>query len=159
MQGRPQPRLGWVAWPDLDALVYCTRRYDDQLQPLGVPGPCYRQPAGEAATRVHWGTLSRPDASPLGDAPDRRCRVELERGQLVPEARPVRVFWVTPTERLLVDEWLPDPKLEADDFTTELSFSPETRWMGVLHVVVKLGHEGRIVSIGGAEIRAIPACR
>jgi hypothetical protein len=157
--GEPE-RLAWITWPDVDAMIYCTKRVDGHGLPVGVPGPCLRFAAGEEPRKVvSWMSLSRTDPSPPTRAPDPRCRVELEPAKLVPTPTPARAWWVTPTERTLLDEWMPEPRTQGDRFMIEPTFSPEVKWMGVLHVVVQLGIDEVIISVDSAAIRPVPACR
>lgn len=153
-------RMAWVSWPDIDAMLYCTRRLDDYALQVGMPGPCWRHPAGGEATRIFsWFSLSRPDSSsPLRSVAD-RCHVELEEAVTTPEPAPARAYWVTPTERVLIEEWMPERETPGDRFLIELSFSPESKWMAVLHVAVDVGDGERIVRVDASAVRPIPACK
>jgi len=152
--GQPM-RLGWVTWSDVNELIYCNRRLDDDGQAVGVLGPCWRQVAGEPPrTIMSWLNAGRPDASPPLAGPWDRCAVEAKGDQNGAVAT-----LLTPTSREPIEDWKPDAKVGGDVYAVELSFSPEGKWMAVVHLAIHLGAGERIVEIPSVDIRAVPACR
>jgi hypothetical protein len=153
-------RLGWLTWSNPTTVLYCNRRIDDQGNPVGVTGPCWRQEAGDAPHRiVTWTNAGRPDPAPPTQGPWDRCAIELEDAQLVPVAKPARAFVVSPTGKTLIEEWTADPKLNGDLFALEVSFSPEGQWMAVAKLAIGLGEGERTVEMAGVDILPVPACR
>lgn len=154
-------RLGWVTWPNADTMIYCNRRVDDQGNLVGVLGPCWRYEAGEPAPKkiMSWSNLGRPDSTPPAVGPWDRCTLELEDARLVPTPSPARASLQSPTAKTPLDEWTPDPKLTGDAYATEVSFSPEGKWMAVLHLSIGLGEGERTIEIADAKLAAVPACR
>jgi hypothetical protein len=154
-------RLGWVAWGTPSRIYYCNRRLDDQGNPVGVTGPCWRLEAGESEPHrmVAWMNAEHPDATTPDAFPGGKCRVELEDAQLVPAPRPARAWLVAPSGKTLLDEWTPDPKVVGDLFAVEVSFAPEGKWMALVHLAVGLGEGERSVEFAGAAIRPLPGCR
>ncbi len=144
-------RLGWITWSDVNELIYCTRRIDDEANQVGVLGPCWRESAGEAPKKMFaWLNAGRRDDSAPDRGPWDRCAVEL---------KDTTAVLVTPTERTVLDDWKPGNDVPGDRFLVELSFSPEGKWMAVEHVAVHLGEGERIIEIPSVEIRPVPACR
>jgi hypothetical protein len=144
-------RLGWITWSDVNELIYCTRRLDDDGNQEGNLGPCWRQSAGDKPKKMFaWLNAGRPDDSAPDNGPWDRCAAEVKNATAV---------LVTPTERTLIDDWRPTLDTHGDRFLVELSFSPEGKWMAVEHVAVHLGEGERIVEIPSVEIRPVPACR
>jgi hypothetical protein len=66
---------------------------------------------------------------------------------------------VTPTGREPLEDWKPEARSAADAYDVEVSFSPEGKWMAVVHVAIHLGDGERIIEIPSVDIRAVPACR
>jgi len=163
---KKRARLGAITWPTAKSAIYCTRRVDDEAQPVGVAGPCHRLEAGDPTPTkiISWATLGRfdtllPDTTPASYGG--RCHLEIEQGQRNPELRSARLIWVTPTKRVELDDWMPTDDaaaVEADGFTVEASFAPEGEWMAILHVAVGLGEGERVVQIAGAKLVKSPAC-
>jgi hypothetical protein len=148
-------RLGWVTWSDVNELLYCNRRLDDEGQQVGVLGPCWRLTAGEQPKRImSWLNAGRPDASPPGGGPWDRCHLETHG-----DSQGAWIKLVTPTSKDSIDDWKPDAKVGGDLYATELSFSPEGKWMAVVHLAVHLGDGERIIEIPSVDIRSVPACR
>lgn len=148
-------RLGWVTWSDVNELVYCNQRLDDGGNRVGVLGPCWHLVAGEAPKKMlSWLNAGRRDDTPPASVPWQRCSVELKG-----DTQAASATLVTPTSRELLDDWKPDASVGGDVYGVELSFSPEGKWMAVVHVAVHLGEGERIVEIPSVEIRPVPACR
>jgi hypothetical protein len=148
-------RLGWVTWSDVNELIFCNRRLDDNGQTVGVVGPCWRQSAGEPPKRIlSWLNAGRPDETPPNAGPWDRCSVEVQG-----DTRGALATLLTPTGRESIEDWKPDAKVGGDVYAVELSFSPEGRWMAVARVAIHLGEGERIIEIPSVEIRAVPACR
>jgi hypothetical protein len=149
VNGRPM-RLGWITWSDVNELIYCTRRIDDDGNQVGNLGPCWRQAAGDKPKKMFaWLNAGRPDDSAPNKGPWDRCALE---------AKDTTVVLATPTERNIVEEWHPGTT-PGDRFAVEVSFSPEGKWMAVEHVAVHLGEGERIIEVPSVEIRPVPACR
>jgi hypothetical protein len=160
VHGKAQARLGWVAWEDADTVVFCNRRLDDEGRTQGVLGPCYKAgPDNVAHKMISWVMGEAPDTTPANAAPDPDCWIEIEEGALVPKERPARLTWNTHAGRRVLDEWTPDPKLQADRFTLEASFGPGGKYLAVLRVAIGLGDGERTVEIDGARLVPLPACR
>ncbi|MCU1278152.1 MAG: hypothetical protein JWM53_1698 [bacterium] len=149
-------RLGWVTWSDVNEIVYCNQRLDDNGNRIGVLGPCWHLAAGESPKKMmSWLNAGRADdTSPLAVPWQQRCSVELKG-----DTQGASATLVSPTGREPIDEWKPDAKTGGDLYAVELSFSPEGKWMAVAHLGVHLGEGERIIEIHGVEIRAVPACR
>jgi len=57
-------RLGWVTWSDVNEIVYCNQRLDDNGIRVGVLGPCWHEVAGEPPKKMlSWLNAGRPDAT------------------------------------------------------------------------------------------------
>jgi hypothetical protein len=152
-------RLGWVTWPNDDTLVYCNRRLDDAGNPVGVTGPCFRQPAEKEPHRmVAFTNVERPDPTPPDRGPWPACRIELEAAQLVPAPTPARAWLVAPSGRTLLEEWTPPADVNGDAFQLEATFSPKKTWMALTHLAIGLGEGERSIEIAGATIRRTPPC-
>ena len=159
-------RLGAVMWPTATSIIACTRRLDEQAQPVGVAGPCAKLEAGENnATKVlSWATLGRFDGSPPDGGPPSlggRCHFEIEDAARIPQPRSAKVWWVTPTQRRELAAWTPaDEKgvAESDQFTMEVTLAPEGEWMALLRVAIGLGDGERIVQVVGMNLLRVPAC-
>jgi hypothetical protein len=144
-------RLGWITWSDVNELIFCTRRLDDDANQVGNLGPCWRQAAGDQPKKMFaWLNAGRPDDTPPNRGPWDRCLAEI---------KDTTVVLATPTERTLLDDWKPGNDVQGDRFTVELSFSPEGKWMAVEHVAIHVGEGERIIEIPSVEIRPVPACR
>jgi hypothetical protein len=162
----PAVRLGSVMWPNGKSIIYCTQRLDDFAHPIGVAGPCRRLEAGETtATKVlSWATLGRFERSPPNATPASlggRCKLEIVQGQRIPALRSTTVTWVTPTRREVLDDWLPTDEsasVEADAFTSEVTFAPEGEWLAILHVAIGLGDGERIIEVASGKMMKVPAC-
>jgi hypothetical protein len=152
--GQPM-RLGWVTWSDVNELIFCNRRLDDEGQAVGVLGPCWRQVVGEPPKQIlSWLNAGRPDATPPLAGPWDRCAVEAKG-----DSQSASATLLTPTGKEPIEDWKPDAKVGGDVYAVELSFSPEGKWMAVVHLAIHLGEGERIVEIPSVEIRAVPACR
>ena len=148
-------RLGWVTWSDVNEIVYCNQRLDDNAVRMGVLGPCWHEVAGEAPKKMmSWLNAGRPDATPPNAVPWQRCSVELHG-----DSQHATATLVSPTGRETLDEWRPDATVGGDIFADELSFSPEGKWMAIAHLGIHLGEGERIIEIHDVAIRPIPACR
>jgi hypothetical protein len=111
--------------------------------------------AGEPPKQMlSWLNAGRPDATPPNATPWDRCSVELHG-----DTQGASAIMHTPTGTEPIDEWKPDAKTGGDVFADELSFSPEGRWMAVVHLAIHLGEGERIIEIPSVDIRTIPACR
>jgi hypothetical protein len=153
-KGQPL-RLGWITWSDVNELIYCNRRLDDEGQSVGVLGPCWRQVAGEPPKQImSWLNAGRPDATPPTAGPWDRCAVEAKG-----DSQGAVATLLTPTGREPIEEWKPDAKVGGDVYAVELSFSPEGKWMAVAHLAIHLGEGERVVEIPSVDIRSVPACR
>jgi hypothetical protein len=159
--GGERMRLGWITWNNADELMYCNRRIDDNGNPVGVLGPCWRLAAGEAAPHkmVSWLNIGRMDDKLPDVGPWPRCSVELEPAKLLPKAEPARAWLRSPSGRNVLDEWAPDAGVNGDAFVIELSFSPEGKWMAVAHLAIGLGEGERAVDFSSVTLRELPACR
>ena len=148
-------RLGWVTWSDVNEIVYCNQRLDDNGTRVGVLGPCWHEVAGEAPKKMmSWLNAGRPDETPPNAVPWQRCSVELKG-----DTQSASAIMHTPTSTETIDDWKPDAKVGGDVYADELSFSPEGKWMAVVHLAIHLGDGERIVEIPSVDIRTIPACR
>jgi hypothetical protein len=148
-------RLGWVTWSDVDELLYCNRRIDDNGEQVGVLGPCFRLAAGERPKQImSWLNAGRPDATPPLAGPWDRCTLE-HKG----DSNGAQLTLVTPTKKEPLEDWQPDSKVGGDAYAVEVSFSPEGKWMAVVHVAIHLGDGERIIEIPFVDIRPVPACR
>jgi hypothetical protein len=148
-------RLGWVTWSDVNELIYCNRRIDDEGNQVGVLGPCFRLTAGERPKQImSWTNAGRPDATPPLKGPWDRCNLE-QHGN----SDGAQLALVTPTGKEPIEDWRPDAKVGADLYSLEASFAPEGPWMAVVHVATHLGDGERIIEIPFVDIRAVPACR
>lgn len=148
-------RLGWITWSDVNEVLYCNRRLDDAGNLVGVLGPCWRMSAGERPKKIlSWLNAGRPDDTPPNAVPWTRCSVELKG-----DSQSASATLVSPTGREPIEEWKPDATVGGDVYGVELSFSPEGKWLAVVHLAVHLGEGERIVEIPSVEIRNVPACR
>jgi len=148
-------RLGWVTWSDVNEIVYCNQRLDDNGIRVGVLGPCWHEVAGEPPKKMlSWLNAGRPDATPPNAVPWQRCAVEL-----TGDHSGATATLLTPTGRQPIDDWKPDASVGGDLFADELSFSPEGKWMAVAHLGIHLGEGERIVEVHGVDIKQVPACR
>ncbi|HXU70599.1 MAG TPA: hypothetical protein VN947_14780 [Polyangia bacterium] len=148
-------RLGWVTWSDVNEIVYCNQRLDDNAQRIGVLGPCWHETVGERPKQMmSWLNAGRPDATPPNAVPFSRCSVEL-----AGDSHGASATLVTPTGREPIDDWKPDATVPGDLFADELSFSPEGKWMAVVHLGIHLGEGERIIEVHDVDIKQIPACR
>jgi hypothetical protein len=148
-------RLGWITWSDVNEIVYCNQRLDDDGNRIGVLGPCWHLVAGESPKKMmSWLNAGRADDTSPNQVPWQRCSVELKG-----DAQSATATIVSPTERAPLDEWKPDAKVGGDLFAVELSFSPEGKWMALAHLGVHLGEGERIIEFSSVEIRPVPACR
>lgn len=148
-------RLGWVTWSDVNELIYCNRRLDDSGEQTGVLGPCWQELAGEHPKKLFsWLNGGRPDETPPNAGPWQRCAVELKG-----DSKGATATLLTPTGREAIEDWKPDSKVGGDVYGLELSFSPEGKWMAVLHLGIHLGDGERIVEVSSVDIRTVPACR
>src|SRR5262249_27264568 len=111
--------------------------------PVAVPSP---QP-GYAA-----------DASPPEHAPG-GCRVQLDDAPGDPGAPAARATLVGPKERAALDAWTPAREGNGASFAAETSFSPDGKWLAIVHSAVGIGEEGRLVDVIDAQVRAAPACK
>ncbi|HEY2744194.1 MAG TPA: hypothetical protein VGL86_06215 [Polyangia bacterium] len=144
---RPTPilpaRLGWITWSDVNELVYCNQRLDDAGNRVGVLGPCWHMTVGEPAKKMlSWLNAGRPDSTPPNATPWERCSVELRGGTAI-------LHTPTETQTLASDA----------NGRVELSFSPEGKWMAIVHVALSGGEGERIVEVSAVDVRPIPACR
>lgn len=148
-------RLGWVTWSDVNEIVYCNQRLDDNGARVGVLGPCWQQAAGEPPKKMlSWLNAGRPDDTSPNAVPWRRCAVEL-----AGDRSGATGTLLTPTGREPIDQWKPDAGVGGDLFADELSFSPEGKWMAVAHLAIHLGEGERIIEIHDVVIKPVPACR
>lgn len=148
-------RLGWITWSDVNEVVFCTRRLDDGGNQVGVLGPCWRQTVGDKPKKLFsWLNGGRSDDTPPNSGPWQRCAVKLESTN-----KEAKATLLTPTGSEPLDDWTPPPEVNGDLFADELSFSPEGKWMAVLHLAVHLGEEERIIEPSWVDIRPVPACR
>lgn len=148
-------RLGWVTWSDVNEIVYCNQRLDDNATRIGVLGPCWHEVAGEPPKKMmSWLNAGRADDTPPNAVPWQRCSVELHG-----DAQSASATLVSPTGREPIDEWKPDATVGGDLYADELSFSPEGKWMAVAHLGIHLGEGERIIEIHGVDIKPVPACR
>lgn len=132
---RPGARAG-----DRPADSACTTR--------GVPG------AGDALPEPRGARVDGPGAPP---AP---CRLRYDDVSGDPGAPAARATLVGPdgAEQLL-DAWKPPPEVDGDYFAVEIGFSPDGKWMGVVHTSIGVGDGERLVRVESVEIRPAPACR
>lgn len=148
-------RLGWVTWSDVNEIVYCNQRLDDAGNRVGVLGPCSHLTVGEQPKRMlSWLNAGRPDATPPAATPWDRCSVELKG-----DTQGASAIMHTPTDTELLDDWKPDAKTGGDVYAIELSFSPEGKWLALVHLAIHLGDGERIVEVSSVDVRNVPACR
>jgi hypothetical protein len=148
-------RLGWVTWSDVNEIVYCNQRLDDNGIRIGVLGPCWHQTAGEPPKKMmSWLNAGRPDDTSPNAVPWHRCSVDFTSAHDGATAT-----LITPTGREPIDDWKPDATVGGDVFADELSFSPEGKWMAVLRLGIHLGEGERIIEIHSVDIKEVPACR
>lgn len=148
-------RLGWVTWSDVNEIVYCNQRLDDNANRIGVLGPCWHLTAGEAPKKMmSWLNAGRADDTSPNQVPWQRCSVELQG-----DAHGASATVVSPTGRAPLDDWKPDASVPGDLYAVELSFSPEGKWVAVAHLGIHLGEGERIIEFSSVEIRPVPACR
>jgi hypothetical protein len=150
-------RFGWTAWNSDSTLFYCNRRLDDNGNPIGVTGPCFKVRADDpnphrlvAFLNVNQAEKTPPNAAPPG------CRIELEDAQLVPQKKPARAWLVGHAGKKLLEEWLPDA--EGDVFVVETTPSPDGKLLGILRVAIGIGEGERTVEIAGARVIPAPSC-
>ncbi|HWE27885.1 MAG TPA: hypothetical protein VHB97_07775 [Polyangia bacterium] len=140
-------RLGWITWSDVNEIVYCNQRLDDAGNRVGVLGPCWQEAAGEPPKKMmSWLNAGRPDETLPNAVPWQRCSVELHDGSAVMH---------TPTTQQQLELW----HAAGNDAHTELSFSPEGKWMAIVDLVVHRGEGEQIVEIDHVLIEPVPACR
>src|SRR5262249_32375616 len=145
-------RLGWITWSDVNEVVYCNQRLDDNGTRIGVLGPCWHLAAGERPKQMmSWLNAGRPDATSPGPGPWDRCSVKL-----TGDPPGAAATLVTPTGEEPIDDWKPDATVGGDVFADELSFSPEGKWMAVAHLGIHLGEGERIVEVHDVEIKQVP---
>jgi hypothetical protein len=138
-----EPRLGWVTWADDETLVGCSRRIDDEGNPVGVLGPCKKVgPDGVVRPLVSWLNAEAPDRSPLG------FRVEPSRR---PDEAPARLW----AGKMLIEAWTPEKELTADEYRVEATRSPAGKWLGLVHLAIGIGEGQRTIEVTG--LRLIPA--
>ena len=153
-----EPRLGWVTWDD-DTLVACNRRIDDEGRSAGVLGPCKRVGAdGVLHTIVSWTNFERPDASLADAGPQPICSLELQPTR-APDTQPATVMLVQPSGTVELEAWKPESGLTADEYRVEASFSPDGKWMALVHLAIGLGEGQRTVEIAGVRRVPRPVCR
>ena len=154
-QAAARPKLGWIAWQDESSVLYCNRRVDDDGNPIGVLGPCkQRALGGDAKSVMSWLNSESPDSASQAPA---GCAVDAVDADLV-QHKPARAEWVAPSGRAPLDEWQPDPKLQADVYRIEASFSPEGQTLALAHVAIHVGEGERIIEFADVKLLAMPAC-
>jgi hypothetical protein len=62
-------------------------------------------------------------------------------------------------ERTALDAWKAPRDVDGDYFAVETSFSPDGKWLAIVHSAVGIGEEGRLVDVIDAQVRAAPPCR
>lgn len=98
------------------------------------------------------------DASPPDRAPG-ACRVRFDDVPGDPGAPAARATLVGPAGAQPLDAWRPAREVDGDYFAVETSFSPDGKWLALVHTAVGIGEDERRVEVAGAEVRAAPACR
>ena len=76
-----------------------------------------------------------------------------------PGAPPARATLVDPTHSQLLDEWLPPNSVDGDYFAIETSFSPDGKWLAIVHSSVGIGEGDRLVTVVDVAVRPAPSCR
>lgn len=153
---RHTARLAWTAWSADAIFQACSRRTSDfALQ--GKLGECNSVPARASIQR---GSVVAPlvhDASAVDAAP-RGCRVIFDDAPGDPAAPPARATLAGPSARQPLDEWRPAREDNGDYFAVETSFSPDGKWLAIVHTAVGLGDGEQSVDVKSIEVRPAPAC-
>jgi hypothetical protein len=155
---RHTQRLAWVSWSSDAIFQACGRRTPD-LATQGKLGECSSVPArgpkgiehSVVAPLAH--DASAPDAAPGG------CRVLFDDAPGDPAAPPARATLIGPTARLPLDEWRPAREVDGDYFAVETSYSPDGKWLGIVHTSVGLGDGDQLIEVKSIEVRPAPPCK
>jgi hypothetical protein len=155
-------RLAQAGWRSDGAFQACGDfpwARDQPGKPLR-PGPCLVVArAGELPIAV---PAPQPgyaaDASPPERAPG-GCRVRFDDAPGDPGAPAARATLVGTTARAALDAWKAPREVSGDYFAVETSFSPDGKWLAIVHSAVGIGEEGRLVGVIDAEVRAAPPCK
>jgi hypothetical protein len=94
-----------------------------------------------------------------GGDPPAPCRVFYEDIPGDPGAPPARATLFGPKERQPLDAWAVPREVDGDYFAVEIAFSPDGKWMGVVHTSVGIGDGERLVRVVEVRVVPAPACR
>jgi hypothetical protein len=124
------------------------------------PGPCLVVPRpGERAVAVPAPPPDyRDDTTPFDRAPG-GCHLRFDDAPGDPGAPAARATLVGAAAATPLDAWSPERTVDGDYFAIEASFSPDGKWLALVHVAVGIGEDERRVDVVGAEVRAAPGCR
>ena len=156
---RHTERLALVAWKG-SLFGACGRLTTEPAVP-GVAKGCVvvGEPAAAAAP-LDW-TSDRGfvrDTSPA-DAGPNGCRVLFDDAPGDPSAPPARATLQGQAAQLPLDAWRPQSTVDGDYFAIETSFSPDGKWLGVVHTAVGIGEGEQRIEVVSAELRPAPVCR
>ena len=154
-------RLGHLVWQGTGAVSVCTRRIDDEANPIGVAGPCWKAEVGNPSLVriVSWMGAGPKDARPLELLPGTACSFAYQDVQLVPTEQPAKLFFVAPLGRTEIYSWPPPAGATADSYVLEASLSPDSKTMAILRLQIGIGDGLRIVEPEGVDFLPIPGCQ
>ncbi len=145
-------RFAEVAWKPDGTFRYCSVR--------GKPIKCMTiAKAGDAPQPAPDADASFAiDRSPPSSATG-NCKVAFDDAGGDPGAPPAKASLRGPAGTQPIDEWHPAQTDNGDFFLVETSFSPDGKWLAVLHVAVGVGIDEQTADVIHAEVRAAPICR
>jgi hypothetical protein len=158
--GAPSLRLGWLMWTSASTVVFCHRRLDDDGNPVGVTGPCFKSSVDNPnpGRIVAFVSPGKPDPAPPNVAPP-GCTIELEEAQLVPAPKPARAWLVSSTGKTLLEEWSPAREVNGDRFVLETSLSPDGKWLALARLAVGVGEGERSIEPASIVFKPVSSCR
>ncbi len=147
-------RFASAAWRPDGAFRTCGERG-------GRPAGCkaVARPGEPAADSPSEGDVRYlPDRAPFDAAPG-GCRVLFDDATGDPGAPAARATLKGPAAATPIDAWKAPPNVDGDYFAVETSFSPDGKWLAVIHTAVGLGADERLVEVKDVEVRPAPPCR
>lgn len=156
---RHTERLSRVAWKGA-SFGACGRRTTEPRVPGVVHGCVVVERPGQPAAPLDW-TSDRAflvDDAAVDRGPG-ECRVAFDDAPGDPGAPAARATLLGPKARLPLDEWKPENTVDGDYFAVETSFSPDGKWLGIVHTAVGIGEGEQRIDVIAAELRPAPVCR